>query len=113
MLKRYGPDVELGTITKWEERFLSAASPIFPKGTIAYHAEYSKPGSSERRSLQVYGSTDGTNTFLLQASTGETFTGDNKEISKRFMIIHVENEAAGFKRTTSTTGSSAYQLFIC
>jgi hypothetical protein len=113
VLKRYGPDVQLGEITKWEDRFQPAASPVFAKGGVAYHATYSKPGSPERRSLHVYASSDGGNSFLLEASTGERVVGDNKEISKRFMVLQIEYEAAGFARSASGTGGSQHRLFIC
>jgi hypothetical protein len=113
VLKRYGPDVQLGEITKWEDRFQAAANPTFAKGGIAYHAAYSKPGSSERRSLYVYASTDGANSFILEASTGERVIGNNKEVSKRFMALQIEYEAAGFRRSSSATGASPHPLFIC
>jgi hypothetical protein len=77
VLKRYGPDVQLGEITKWEDRFQPAAKPTFAKGGTAYQATYSKPGSPERRSLYVFASNDGANSFLLEASTGERALGDN------------------------------------
>lgn len=113
VLKRHGPHhVELGQITKWEDRFQPAANPIFAKAGVACSASYSKPGSSERRSLYVHVSTDGANLFLLEASTGERATGDNKEISKRFMLLQVEYEAAGFNRSSYGTGSSLHPLFI-
>jgi len=112
VLKRYGPDVQLGEITRWEDRFQPAANPIFAKGGTAYRATYSKPGSPERRSLYVYASSDGTNSFLLEASTGERIIGDNKEISKRFMVLQIEYEAAGFGRSASGTGGGPHPLFI-
>ncbi len=112
VLKRYGADVQLGEITKWEDRFQPAASLTFAKGGMAYHATYSKPGSSERRTLYAYASKDGTNSFLLEASTGERVIGDNEEISKRFSVLQIEYEAAGFERTGSGTGGSLHRLFI-
>jgi hypothetical protein len=113
VLKRYGPDVQLGEITKWEDRFQPDANPTFAKGGAAYHATYCKPGSPERRSLYVYASSDGANSFLLVASTGETFIGNNEEISKRFMVLQIEYEAAGFGRSASGTDGSPHRLFIC
>ena len=112
VLKRYGPNVDLGEITKWEDRFQPAAKPTFAKGGAAYHATYNKPGSPETRSLYIYASAEGTNSFLLEASTGETVVGDNEEVSKRFMVLQIEYEAAGFGRSNSGTGGSAHRLFI-
>lgn len=113
VLKRYGPNVGLGEITRWEDRLQPAAEPAFAKaGGAAYHATYSKPGSSETRSLHIYASADGKNSFLLEASTGETVVGDNEEVSKRFMVLQIEYEAAGFGRSGSGTSASAYRLFI-
>lgn len=114
ILKRYGQHaVQLGQITKWEDRLKSGSGPNFPKGASVYHANYGKPGSSERRALQVYASSAGDNSFLLEASTGETAVGDNVEVSKRFMILQIEYQAAGFSRSGSGTGGSPFALFIC
>ena len=112
VLKRYGADVQLGQITKWEDRRLPAATPIFAKGGTPYYATFSKQGSGETRSLYVYASADGANSFLLEASTGERVVADNVEISKRFMLLEVEYCAAGFNRNGSGSGGGTHQLFI-
>jgi len=112
VLKRYGPDVQLGEITKWEDRLQAATAPTFSRGGAVYHATYSKPASSERRSLYVFASSDGANSFLLEASTGQRVVADNVEISKRFMVQQIEYEAAGFGRSGSGAGGSLHPLFI-
>jgi hypothetical protein len=68
----------------------------------------------EKRSLYIYASSDGANSFLLEASTGEKITADNIEISKRFLAMQVDYEAAGFRRNGgSGPGSSPnYRLFV-
>ena len=85
--------------------------PVFAKGGMAYHATYSK-GSSERRTIYVYAAKDGSNSFLLEASTGQKVIGNNEEISKRFSILQIEYEAAGFERTNSGPGGTLHRLFI-
>jgi hypothetical protein len=85
--------------------------PAFAKGGMAYHATYSK-GSSERRTIYVYAAKDGSNSFLLEASTGQRFLGNNEDISKRFSVLQIEYEAAGFERTNSGTGGTLHRLFI-
>ena len=110
--RRYGPNVQLGEITKWEDRNLPAAAPVFHKGGNVYHATFSKPGSAETRSLHVYASADGANSFLLETSVGERVVADNDEISRRFMLYEVGYRAAGFNRSGSGTGGSPHQLFI-
>ena len=112
VLKRYGDGVVLGEITRWEDRLQPAATPTFAKGDAAYYVTFVKPGSPEKRSLFVFSSRDGANSFLLEASTGEKFFGDNLEISKRFMMMQVEYQAAGFTRSTAGTGSSPYRLYV-
>ncbi len=113
VIKRYGPDVQLGEITKWEDRLQHAGAPTFAKGDTAYHATYQKPGSPETRSLYVHASSDGANSFMLEASTGERVIGNNEEISKRFMLLQIEYQVAGFTRTGSGSGNTLYRLFIC
>jgi hypothetical protein len=110
VLKRYGQDVQLGEITKWEDRLQAAVT--VSKGSQAYHAAYGKAGISETRTLNIYASADGRNSFVLEASPGGTSTGDNVEISKRFMLLQVDYEAAGFSHRSSGTGSSPFPLFI-
>jgi hypothetical protein len=114
VLKRFGPDVHLGEITKWEDRMHpTAAATIFNKGGYVYHATFSKQGSAETRRLYVYASADDTNSFLLEASTGERVVADNVEVSKRFMLLDVDYESTGFTRSGSgTSGDSRYRLFI-
>lgn len=85
--------------------------PVFAKGGMAYHTTYSK-GSSERRTIYVYAAKDGSNSFLLEASTGQKVIGNNEEISKRFSVLQIEYEAAGFERTNSGTGGTLHRLFI-
>jgi len=85
--------------------------PVFAKGGMAYHATYSK-GSSERRTIYVYAAKDGSNSFLLEASTGQKVIGNNEEISKRFSVLQIEYEAAGFEPANSGTGGTLHRLFI-
>jgi hypothetical protein len=110
--RRYGPNVQLGEIARWEDRIRPAAAPRFNKGGNVYHATFSKPGSSETRSLHVYASADGANSFLLETSAGERVIADNVEISRRFMLFEINYRAAGFNRSGSGTGGSPHQLFI-
>jgi hypothetical protein len=113
VIKRYGPNVSLGEITRWEDRFQQAANPSFAKGGCVCHAEFTKPGSPERRSLYVYASRDGANSFLLEASTGEKIIANNVEISKRFAVLEVDYGAAGFIHGGSgKSGGSPYPIFI-
>jgi len=44
--------------------------------------------------------------------TVSCWPGDNEEISKRFMVLQIEHEAAGFIRNGSGTGDSPHRLFI-
>ena len=110
--RRYGPAVQLGEITRWEDRNLPAAAPRFSKGGNVYQATFSKEGSAETRSLRIYASADGSNSFLLEPSVGEQVVTDNVEISRRFMLLEVNYRAAGFKRSGSGTGGSPHPLYI-
>lgn len=110
--RRYGSTIQLGEITRWEDRNLPAAAPVFRKGGTPYHATFSKQGSPETRSLYVYASADGANSFLLETSTGERIVADNVEISRRFMLLEVGFRAEGFNRSGSGSGGSPHQLFI-
>jgi hypothetical protein len=111
--KRYGNFLQLGEIKKWEDRKTPHAMPAFERGGAAYNAQFKKPGSPETRTLSVYTSKDGANSFLLEASTGERFVGNNKAVSIRFLSQQVEYLSDGFQRGTAGTGESRHPLFIC
>jgi hypothetical protein len=111
--KRYGNLIQLGEITKWEDRRTSSAKSVFERGGVAYNAQFRKPGSSETKTLFVYSSKDGVNSFLLEASTGERFIGDNKAVSIRFLSLQVDYLSDGFHRGNVGTGESHYALFVC
>jgi hypothetical protein len=49
ILRRYGPDIQLGEITRWEDRSQPAATPSFDRGGSPYWATYRREGSSETR----------------------------------------------------------------
>ncbi len=110
--KRYGEFIQLGEIKKWEDRMAPSAKPTFERGGIAYSAQFRKPGSPETRTLSVHTSKDGTNSFLLEASTGEPFIGNNKAVSIRFLSQQVEYLSDGFQRSIAGTGESPYPLFV-
>jgi hypothetical protein len=110
--RRYGSSVPLGQITRWEDRNLPQAEPSFTKDVNVYHARFSKPGSSETRTLYIYASADGSNSFLLETSAGDSVIGDNLEISKRSMLLEISYRAAGLNRSESGTSSSLYPIFI-
>lgn len=114
VLEWYGEPVELGEITKWEDRSQVVANPPFPKGGLAFDATYTKPGSGETRTMYVYAHKGSENSFLLESSTGAPFRGNNEEVSKQFLVRQVEYQAAGFRRSRSgNPASGAYPLFIC
>ncbi len=110
--KRYGSPVQLGEITKWEDRKTPAAVPVFERGGTVFNAQFRKPGSSETKTLLVFSSKDGTNSFQLEASTGERFVGNNKSVSIRFLLKQVEYLSDGFQRSSMGTGESRFPLFI-
>lgn len=56
---------------------------------------------------------DGSNRFVLEARpSGATFTGDNVDISKRFMMLQVDIEAEGFTHSQSGNPGSQYPLYV-
>jgi hypothetical protein len=65
VLKRYGTSENLGQIKSCGERLKPEAAPVFLKGPNVFNAEYVKPGSPERRRLDVFESADGQNYYML------------------------------------------------
>jgi len=112
VLKPYGTARNLGEIKTWEERMQPPTRPLISKGPNVFHAEYVKAGSRERRRLDVYESADGSNYYMLVASTGETLYGDNKEISRKCLLVQWEYQTQGFRYNSGGSGSSKHELYI-
>jgi hypothetical protein len=110
--KRYGSFIRLGEIKRYEDRNLLASVPTFERGELAYKAEYEMKGTPERRTLNIYKSRAGSNSFLFEASTGESFVGNNVEVSKRFLATRVEYLAQGVSFKGETGPNSQFQLYI-
>jgi hypothetical protein len=109
---QYGTTVQLGEITKWEDRQTPAAKSIFVKGSNIAFALYEKPGASDERIVSIHMRSDGANSFLLQTSSGDHIEGDNIEISKRFMTLQIDYLSAGFIRRNFSQGNGPIQLYI-
>lgn len=112
VLKRYGTTENLGQITTWEERLQPSTVPNFSKGPNIFNVQFSKPGSSEKRRLDVFESADGQNSYMLVASTGEILCGDNREVARHFLLMQLDLEVQGFRQTGSASGGSKYPLYI-
>jgi hypothetical protein len=112
VVKRYGTPQNLGQIKTWEDRLQPPTTPLFSKGSHVFSAEYVKPGSPERRRLDVYESADGQNFFSLEASPGETLYGNNVEISRHFLLAQLEYGTQDFRYNSGSSGNSRYPLYI-
>lgn len=111
--KRYGQDISLGEITKWEDRDRPAAAvPAVVKGNFAYHATFTKPGSPETKNITIFQSKDFANLFVMEVSPGDEFIGNNVDISKQFLARRVDYEADGFGVSNSNSGSTTHRLYI-
>jgi hypothetical protein len=112
-LKRYGETVQWGEIKRWKDRNSpTLVQPAVEKGQIAYYATYVKVGTTETRELHVFAAKDGSNYFVLEAKPDGTFFGNNVDISKRFMALQVEYEAAGFTKQQVGPAGSKHRLYI-
>jgi hypothetical protein len=112
ILRRYGVDQNLGEIKTWENRGGKSAVPQFSKGPNVSSAQYTKSGSPERRRLDVFESASGENEYMLVNSQGETMFGDNKEVSRKFLLMQLEYESQGFRYDGGSSGGSKHELYI-
>jgi len=116
ILKRYGDTRQLGQIPDWDLRDNRLTTPL-PRGGNAFHADYTKGGSSERRGIFIYAPTDGNPMYTLVTKqngeeVGSPMYDNNVEISKKFAVIHVGYRAEGFQYGGGGTGTSPQPLFI-
>jgi hypothetical protein len=112
VLKQYGTTVQLGEITRWEDRQLPNANPVFAKGSNVAFALYEKQGTSIQRIVSIHIQADASNSFLLQTSEGDRMEGDNISISKRFMALQIDYLSEGFTRRNFSPGSNPIPLYI-
>lgn len=108
--------VDLLQAQKWEDRHgAAAAAPSIDKGGMAWSSSYSKGGSPETRTLNVFQSKDGSNRFQLESDMGWAMVGDNVEISKHYMAMHIDFLAENFIRSSAGTGATqgGHRLYIC
>jgi hypothetical protein len=120
ILQRHGTDIPCREARTWEEVHKTATGPdaAFVKGNNVFHASYSKPGSSERRHLNVYVSKDGRNWHSLEFSSKngeevqEVVYGNNVDISKKFASRKIDLLAEDFVQSSSGTGGGPFRLFV-
>jgi hypothetical protein len=111
--KFIGQPKDWGECTRWEDRYGTA--PSFEKAPrAACNASYGRGGSAETRTLNIFQSKDGTNSFQLESSEGWAVYGDNVQISKDFMATQIEYFAANFTRSTFGPGGAngGHKLFV-
>jgi len=117
VMKYQGQAVQLGQCGRWEDSHVaaSAAPSIDKAAAAAWSASYVKAGSSETRRVSIFQAKDGSNRFQLETSQGLVFVGDNVQVSKNFMLTHVEWLAENFTRGGSGTGATqgGFRLFVC
>jgi hypothetical protein len=112
--KYQGQAVDLGQVTKWEDRL--GVAPLFQKApAAAWNASYGKGGSAEVKTLHIFQASDGSNSFQLESSDGSTSVGDNVQVSKCFMAAQIEYFAANFTRGNFGSGAinGGHRLFVC
>jgi hypothetical protein len=112
VLKRYGQVIQWGEITKWAKR--AGLPATFPKGSNVCYARYGKPGVADLRTLYVYQANNNSNSFVLESSLSAPVTGNNIEISKKFMLMQVDYEADGYSLRNGNPGSAGgpFPLYI-
>jgi hypothetical protein len=116
VLKRYGDAREMGQISNWDQKEAPPTQPR-PRGNNAYHADYTKDGSSERRGIYIYAPTNGNPMYTLVMmqngrEVGAPMYDNNVEVSKKFAVIQVQHRAEGFRYGGGGTGFSPDPLYI-
>jgi hypothetical protein len=115
VLQRYGDTIQLGEIKRWQERGALSAKPL-PRGGNAFHANFTVPGSSQRRGIYIYAPTDGNPQYTLVSLVDGQETGvlhgSNVEISKKFAVLQIEWRAEGCQYSGGGTGASSEPLFM-
>jgi len=115
VVRYQGQATPLGQCPRWEDRYrASVAAPSIEKASgAAWSASYVR--AAETRTLGIFQANDGSNRFQLESSQGLVFVGDNVQVSKNFMLAHIEYLAENFTRSTSGTGATqgGHRLYIC
>jgi hypothetical protein len=116
VLQRYGDPIQLGEIKRWQDKGSPSSGKPLPRGSNVFNANYSLPGSSQRRGINIYAPVDGNSQYTLVTlvdgqETGLLY-GSNVEISKKFAILQIDWRAEGYQHGGGGTGGSSERLFL-
>jgi hypothetical protein len=112
ILERYGNPTSYGEATTWEARNL-VSSIRMPRGNAVFSASYRKDGTSKKRAIYVYASTDGSPNYSLVAfedmqETNAWYCG-KMDLEKKFAVLQIEWLSAGWRYDG---GSGPGRLFL-
>jgi hypothetical protein len=113
IVERYGSPVNYGEAKNWEERNVVSATSV-PRGNNVFSASYRKDGTSKKRGIYVYASSDGSPNYSLvtfddMRETAAWYCGKT-DVEKKFAILQIEWLSDGF-RYDGGGGSGSLFLF--
>jgi hypothetical protein len=116
VLQRYGDPIQLGEIKRWQDKGAPSSGKPLPRGRSVFNANYSLPGSSQRRGINIYAPADGNPQYtlvtLIDGQETDVLYGSNVEISKKFAILQIDWRAEGYQYGGGGTGGSPERLFL-
>jgi hypothetical protein len=116
IVERYGNPTHYGEAKRWDERNIVSSVTQVPRGKNLFRASYRKDGSSIKRGVYVYASTDGSDNYSLfvfedlEKPESASWYGGKADLEKRFAILQIEWLNAGW-RFDSGGGDSSLFLF--
>jgi len=116
VLQRYADPIQLGEIKRWQDKGMPSSSKPLPRGNNVFNANYTLPGSSQRRAINIYAPVDGNPQYslvtLVDGQETSFLYGSNVEISKKFAILQIDWRAEGYQHPGGGTGGSSERLYL-
>jgi hypothetical protein len=112
IVERYGSPTSYGEAKSWEERNMATDASRIPRGNNVFNSNYRKDGTSKKRGIYVYGSTDGSANYSLvtfeDMQERDSWSGTKADIEKKFAILQIEWLNAGWKYDGGGGGNSLF-----
>jgi hypothetical protein len=117
IVERYGSPTNYGEAKSWEVRNAPSTPAKAPRGQNVFAVSYRKDGTSIKRGIYVFASTDGSANYQmatfedLQKPETDTWYLGKAEVEKRFAILQLEWLNAGWRYDGgSGAGNSLFLL---
>jgi hypothetical protein len=112
IVERYGSPTSYGEAKSWEERNVVSGTLHVRRGNNVFNANYRKDGTSKKRGIYVYSSTDGSPNYSLvtfeDMKESASWYCEKIDVEKKFAVLQIEWLNAGWRNDGGGGGNSLF-----